>query len=192
MRLLKWQILISISLIAFVIGCFMTYVIFIKNDLFFSNITIAASIISGVGSVLGGLIGGVVAFGIARSQFVQNNNREQEKRKQSYLNLLKSLKTELKHNERILNLIVTNNSKRDDYIKLLSTDAWNNIKYNSNNFLPTTIYTILDEQSRDFKDIQEAVLPEYADFTERDFDLRMSTIKKTIKEIENEEKRLQK
>lgn len=170
----------------------MTYVIFIKNDLFFSNITIAASIISGVGSVLGGLIGGVVAFGIARSQFVQNNNREQEKRKQSYLNLLKSLKTELKHNERILNLIVTNNSKRDDYIKLLSTDAWNNIKYNSNNFLPTTIYTILDEQSRDFKDIQEAVLPEYADFTERDFDLRMSTIKKTIKEIENEEKRLQK
>lgn len=190
LRLLKWQLGISVSLIVFIIGCFTTYVIFIKNDLFLSQTDIVAAIITGVGSALGGLIGGVVAFGIARSQFLEDNRRDNQNKNQIYLNLIKSLKIELKHNNRILKMLESDISKKDSYVYLLESEAWNNIKYNNNNFLPMQIYEIIDEVNREFIDMRMKSIQGYDELKSIDFESRSEVINILLKKLEAEEDKL--
>lgn len=190
LRLLKWQLGISVSLIVFIIGCFTTYVIFIKNDLFLSQTDIVAAIITGVGSALGGLIGGVVAFGIARSQFLEDNRRDNQNKNQIYLNLIKSLKIELKHNNRILKMLESDISKKDSYVYLLESEAWNNIKYNNNNFLPMQIYEIIDEVNREFIDMRMKSIQGYDELKSTDFESRSEVINILLKKLEAEEDKL--
>lgn len=187
MRLLRIQILVISSLITFILGAFIFYLLIINNnnDFFLTSSTITA-FISSAGSLLGGLIGGFVAFVVARSQFL--NDREQYKNKQNevYLNLLRSLKNEINHNLEAIEVLDTNREAYYKYTNSLESEVWNKVKYDVNNFLPTELYKLLDDQNREYKDIKEALLPDYQNIDEIDFDVRLKVHKKIICDIEKE------
>lgn len=130
MRLLRIQILVISSLITFILGAFIFYLLIINNnnDFFLTSSTITA-FISSAGSLLGGLIGGFVAFVVARSQFL--NDREQYKNKQNevYLNLLRSLKNEINHNLEAIEVLDTNREAYYKYTNSLESEVWNKVKY---------------------------------------------------------------
>lgn len=188
MRLLNWQIAIILCLLSFVIGCFFTYLLFINNTSELSDISIVSAIISSVGSIFGGLIGGVIAFAIARSQFSADKDREISNKIQIYLNLIKSLKIEMMHNQKILKYLTSFKTREDrsPYTSYLKFEVWDKVKYNVNNFLPVVIFTMIEEQNQEFKEIQEEVLPDYKN-GEVDFQLRLDVTTKIIQKLESEE-----
>lgn len=75
---------------------------------------------------------------------------------------------------------------------MLESEVWGKIKYDANNFLPPHIFKLLDDQSREFKDLKEGVLPEYSKCEDIDFNIRYDLIKKIILDISRIEKKLQK
>ncbi|WP_101933941.1 hypothetical protein [Virgibacillus dokdonensis] len=191
MHLLKWLIVINIGLISFVVGCFFTYLLIVNSSMSLKDTSLVTTIISSGGNIFGGLVGGIVAFGVARAQFLNDASTETKNKRQIYLNLLMSLKIELKHNKQILKIILTNGSDQDKYVKSLKTDAWDKAKYNSNNFFPVDIYELLDIHNQDIKDIREGILPDYK-IDEVDFKMRLDVTCKLISKIEEEESKYRK
>ncbi len=151
-----------------------------------SDTSIVSAIIASGGSIFGGLFGGVIAFVIARSQFSSDKKRDRNSKIQMYFNLIKSLKIELKHNQKILIVLCQNGENKNAYIKALKSEVWDTVKHNANNFLPEEIFAMIDEQNQEFKEIQEGILPDYKS-DEIDFELRLSVTTRIIEKLKIEE-----
>lgn len=188
LRLLNWQLVITLCLLSFIIGCYITFLLFINNVTDFSDSSIISAFISSGGSIFGGLFGGIIAFVIARSQFTSDKKRDKDSKTQIYLNLIKALKVELIHNQTILKFLYQNNKDKKPYIKAIKYDVWDNIKYSPNNFLPENCFAMIDKQNQEFKEIQEGILPEY-ESDKVNFELRHDVITKIIETLEIEEKK---
>lgn len=191
MSLIRLFVLSTLIMMGFVIGSFFTYLISIDKSLLFDK-SIISGVVSGIGSLIGGLFGGIAAFMIARWQLLKDDLKDNNKQNTVYLNLIRALKNELNHNKEVFKFLCTSDKDpKKPYIDLLESEVWGRIKYDANNFLPPRIFKLLDDQSREFKDLKEGTLPEYSDYEKIDFSIRYDTIKKIILDISRIEKDLQ-
>lgn len=178
MSFLRRSLLITLMLLSFTIGVFLTYLVIVNNSVLLEK-EIISYIITGLSSLLGGISAGVIAFIVARSQILNERAKEKEKRNAKNLNLIKTLRNETKHNELIHEMILSSDEKKiNEYISLLESDVWENIKYEVNTFLPTSLYELIDDQSREYKDIKAGTLTEYKNPWNLDFQVRLETIRK--------------
>lgn len=169
-------LMISIAIITFT--SVLTFITFRNLNI---NDSIYSGIISGVGSFFGGIAGGIVAFAVARSQFMNEKQKEKEQSDIKFKNILRGLLTELKHNTKILEFYKVSN--KEDYLIQLETDIWKQVRFDANNMLENTIFEIIDEVYREFKDMinktigYEKIPP--------NLEFRIKALNKVVKDIEN-------
>ncbi|AKF31441.1 hypothetical protein FH505_07105 [Bacillus velezensis] len=180
-KFFKWCfLLVSISIVLIYVS--MSLLI---NHEFLLTETVYSAYISGLLSFLGGLVGGIVAFTVARYQ-IQNDKKIIKSDKIKYFkNILRVLINELKHNQRILELIIIEETEvnKIKYIHLLESDAWQKFRFSEYNYLPNDIYSIIDELYREFKDIKEGKLPEYEKILGIDFSKHVKVVISLIEKI---------
>ncbi|AQX56628.1 hypothetical protein [Priestia flexa] len=186
MKELRRLILVITALMSFVIGTSLSYALLTQKT-YLINDSIFSGYISGIGSFLGGVVGGLVAFGVARSQFIQDKDKEKQKQNKIYKNILRALLNELNHNKTILEILVSNPKDKQLYLTSLENEVWQKVKFDANNFLPTEIYPLLDDHIREYRDIQSGILPEYNNVDEIDFNVRLIALSKLIRDIEKVE-----
>lgn len=145
------------------------------------NDTIFSGYVSGVGSFLGGLVGAIVAFGIARYQLKADRKIKSYQNKIKYYNILKVLLSELQHNKEIISLCC---KEEKEYTQLLEFEVWNKIKFDVSNFLDTEDFDIINELYRDFKDIKLKIIREYKE-KPIDYNIRKDSLNIVIKKVEN-------
>lgn len=173
---------ITIALMTFVIGAFITYYLFI-NGKTPADETIWSGVISGVGSCLGGVFGGFVAYMSARGQFSNEKKRIEKEKTNKLMNIIKSLKTEIEHNLKLFKLILVNDDK-ESYCDSLESIIWNEIRFNIANDLNEKLYKMLNEHFRECEDLKARTLPKYRDISVIKFDLRIATTDKLIADLD--------
>ncbi|MFQ3544229.1 hypothetical protein Q7A53_09080 [Halobacillus rhizosphaerae] len=122
--------------------------------------TLISGILSAIGGVSGGAIGGIVAFYAAKSQIDDLRNARNEERNNKYINILNALISENNHNLNILQLI-SNGEDESSHLNLLESDIWLSIRFDANNLLPEDTFETLSEQHREFKDLKEKKVEVY-------------------------------
>ncbi|MDQ0087612.1 hypothetical protein J2T12_001006 [Paenibacillus anaericanus] len=142
--------------------------------------SIYSGVISGIGSFLGGLAGGIVAFGIARSQFQNEKEKELQQQQSKYFNILRALMTEIKNNKKILSNY--NATKKEEYLYLIESDIWRQIRFDANNMLPTETFDIIDESYREMKDMINKSIGYETHLS--NLDLRIKVLDKLEKELD--------
>ena len=182
---------ISISLIAFICGTSLTY-FFIINNNFTNDPTIYGSYISGIGSFLGGLFGGIFAYLVAKAQILNEKVKAAEKERQTNSNLLKALKIELQQNIDIFDLILEKSEIQEikKYCLSLEDDVWSEIRFQVISIFDLSTYSLLSIHFNECKDLKKQVLPEYQNLEVFDFGLRKQTAEKLLSDIEGQERKL--
>lgn len=178
---------LTVFLIAFLIGGAVVYTYFPYCKLGLTD-TVFSGYISAIGglisSLLGGLIGALVAFGVARYQISADKEKSDNQDRTKYCNILRGLLTELKHNRNVIQLMSDIISAKDEYKNSLETDIWERVRFDAYNFLSVSLFEMADEIYREFKDIRTQILKEYREET-IDYSLRLDSIDKLITDMQN-------
>lgn len=182
---------ISISLIAFICGTSLSYFLLINNN-FTNDTTIYGSYISGIGSFLGGLFGGVFAYLVAKAQILNEKVKSAEKERQTNSNLLKAIKIELQQNIDIFDLVLEKNDIKEikKYCLSLEDDVWSEIRFQVISIFDLNTYSLLSIHFNECKDLKKQVLPEYQNLETFNFGLRKQTAEKLLLDIEEQDGKL--
>lgn len=175
---------VTISIITLLCGGTLTYYYFLYDTILY-NETIWGSYISGLGSFLGGLFGGLVAFMVAKAQVWQEDRKNRESSKNRFNNILKLLIVEVNHNIDIFKIM--NQSGVEGKLSnslALEDQVWNEVKFNIISDLKEDFYKVLNNHFRECKDIKLKVLPDYQNLEKVDLTIRIKTAEKIVKDLE--------
>ncbi|MFB7160445.1 hypothetical protein [Lysinibacillus sp. NPDC056232] len=177
---------VSMTLMTFVIGATFTYYLSVK-DVLPMDATLYGSYISGIGSFLGGVFGGIIAYFVARTQFIIEKNKNEELNKNSFNNAIKSLQIEIKHNLEVFKIIKDgNNTEKLAYCNAFEINIWNEIRFNIVNELNQDLYTLIGVHYKDCKDLKAGLLPDYKELEKFNFNTRIKTAGKLLKDLEEQ------
>lgn len=186
MKLFNILGVISLSLITFVIGTIVSYYLIINHTLSIDT-TIYGSYISGFGSFLGGLFGGIIAYFVAKAQLLHEKSQEQATMKAKYRNFIKALKIEIEHNIEVFELVLEKEEieLREKYCLTLEDSIWSEIRFNIINLFDLELYTLLNIHFKECNDLKQKILPEYQNFSSFDFKIRIDTAKNILSKIQD-------
>jgi len=178
--------IVSLTLMTFVIGASFTYYLSVK-DVLPMNDTLYGSYISGIGSFLGGIFGGITAYFVARAQYIIERNKSKELYINSFNNSIKSLQIEIKHNSEVFKIV--NKAIIDEklaYCSALENNIWNEIRFSIVNELNSGLYTLIGEHFKDCKDLKAHILPDYKEIDKFNIELRIKTAERLLIDLERQ------
>ncbi|WP_214736933.1 hypothetical protein [Exiguobacterium sp. s162] len=147
----------------------------IKSKLF-SEIMVS-SYISGGGSFLGGVVGGSVAYFVARHQIVYEKNKTESKERKNARNQIFMLSLELESHLEIFKLVIeSKDDTLNSFKKSISLEVWNEVKYDLASYIPNDNFEELVFYYKDIKDLVHSDLPDYNSFTEDDILTRIRLV----------------
>lgn len=189
LRIITIALTISLILLSFVIGIGITYLLSIKVTNLFTE-ALLSSYISGAGSLLGGIFGGIVAFVVAKSQIYNEKERISTEKINKINNQLTLLIIELKSHLEVFEFMSKNKKDREKYRSSINIEIWKEVKYDLTNQIDQEDFKTLSDYYYDCRDLVNGTLPDYTVITDKDLELRINTLKKCIKLLEELKKHL--
>lgn len=181
MSLLIWLQRITGYLFIFISGILIGAAITIKKYIPIND-TLFSSYISVTGEILGGLLGGIVAFYIVKIQIERERQLQKQIKNRTNYNIIYSWINELEHNKEIF-ILLADKEVNSEYIESLETEVWTKISFEITMILDEEQFSFANELYREIRDLKSKVLSEYKE-GKIDYKLRLHSIEKLIIQLE--------
>ena len=162
---------------------FPNYLIDIYNSKFFTE-TMLSSYISGGGSFLGGVVGGVVAYFVARYQILHERDIVEQKEREDISNKSYMLSLEIKNHLELFEQASSNDEFNINlYKKSFSVEVWTEVKYDLSSNMTNEEFEKIVLYYKDLRDWLRGDIEEYALFTANDIKSREKLLKSILKNL---------
>ncbi len=170
--------------VSFVIGIGITYFLSIQIPDLFSEVLLS-SYISGTGSFLGGIVGGFVAFIVAKTQIISERESIQITKDNKVNNQLSLLIVELKSHLEIFQLMSSlDKISREKYRSSINLEVWKEVKYDLSDRIEQADFESLSNYYYDCRELVDGTLPDYIDITDTDLEVRINLVEKRLITLE--------